>query len=76
VGCMRSDRADPKLDDVMVIAGIGPVGLCMLQVAKLRHLKLLIALDTKEERLISSEKPRSGPNDKRCRTRSRSDEIS
>lgn len=45
------DRADPKLNDVMVIAGMGPIGLCMLQVAKLRNPKLLIALEAKEERL-------------------------
>jgi len=45
------ERADPKLDDVMVIAGMGPIGLCMLQVAKLRNPKVLIALDTRQERL-------------------------
>jgi L-iditol 2-dehydrogenase len=50
------DRADPKLDDVMVIAGMGPIGLCMLQVAKLRNPKLLIALDAKEERLSLAKK--------------------
>jgi L-iditol 2-dehydrogenase len=45
------ERADPKLDDVMVIAGMGPIGLCMLQVAKLRNPKVLVALDAKQERL-------------------------
>ena len=45
------DRADPRLDDIMVIAGMGPIGLCMLQVAKLRNPKMLIALDAKGERL-------------------------
>jgi len=50
------DRADPKLDDVMVIAGMGPIGLCMLQLAKLRNPKLLIALEAKEERLSLARK--------------------
>jgi L-iditol 2-dehydrogenase len=50
-GIHAVDRADPKLDDVMVIAGMGPIGLCMLQIAKLRHPKLLIALDAKVERV-------------------------
>jgi threonine dehydrogenase-like Zn-dependent dehydrogenase len=55
-GMHAVDRADPKLDDVMVIAGMGPIGLCMLQVAKLRHPKLLIGLDAKEERLKAASK--------------------
>jgi len=50
-GIHAVDRANPKLDDVMVIAGMGPIGLCMLQIAKLRHPRLLIALDAKKERL-------------------------
>jgi len=50
------ERADPKLDDVMVIAGMGPIGLCMLQLAKLRNPKLLIALEAKEERLSLARK--------------------
>jgi threonine dehydrogenase-like Zn-dependent dehydrogenase len=50
------ERADPRLNDVMVIAGMGPIGLCMLQVAKLRNPRLLIALDAKEERLDIAKK--------------------
>lgn len=45
------ERGDIQLDDVVVIAGMGPIGLCMLQVAKLKNPGLLIAVDMHPERL-------------------------
>lgn len=45
------ERGEIQLGDVVVIAGMGPIGLCMLQVARLRGPKLLIALDLQEQRL-------------------------
>jgi threonine dehydrogenase-like Zn-dependent dehydrogenase len=45
------ERADIQLDDVVVIAGIGPLGFGMLQTARLKNPKLLIAIDAKEKRL-------------------------
>jgi L-iditol 2-dehydrogenase len=44
-------RARIELDDTVVIAGMGPLGLCMLQVAKLKNPRLLVALDIKPFRL-------------------------
>lgn len=45
------DRAEISLGDVVVIAGMGPIGLCMLQVARLHSPGLLIALDAKPDRV-------------------------
>jgi threonine dehydrogenase-like Zn-dependent dehydrogenase len=45
------ERANIQLGDVVVIAGMGPIGLCMLQVARLRSPGLLIALDVRPFRL-------------------------
>jgi L-iditol 2-dehydrogenase len=45
------NRGDIQLDDVVVIAGAGPIGLMMVQVAKLKTPKLLVAIDMAEERL-------------------------
>jgi erythritol/L-threitol dehydrogenase len=45
------NRGDIQLDDVVVIAGAGPIGLMMVQVAKLKTPKLLIAIDMVGERL-------------------------
>jgi len=45
------ERADIHLGDVTVIAGMGPIGLCMLQVARQQGPGLLIALDMKPMRL-------------------------
>ncbi len=45
------DRANIALGDVVVIAGMGPIGLCMLQVARLKSPGLLVALDTKADRV-------------------------
>ncbi len=44
-------RGDIQLGDVVVIAGMGPIGLGMLQVARLKGPGLLIALDMKPRRL-------------------------
>jgi len=45
------ERGEIQLGDVVVIAGMGPIGLCMLQVARLKSPGLLIALDLQEHRL-------------------------
>ena len=44
-------RGDVQLDDVVVIAGAGPIGLMMVQVAKLKTPKTLIVVDMVQERL-------------------------
>ncbi|MCC8108261.1 MAG: alcohol dehydrogenase catalytic domain-containing protein, partial [Planctomycetes bacterium] len=44
-------RANIQFSDVVVIAGMGPIGLCKLQLAKLKNPKLLIAIDGKQGRL-------------------------
>ena len=45
------DRGEIKPGDVVAICGVGNIGLCMLQIAKLCQPGLLIALDTKGYRL-------------------------
>lgn len=45
------ERAKIGFNDVVVLAGLGPIGLCILQVCKLKNPKLIIALDIKCERL-------------------------
>jgi threonine dehydrogenase-like Zn-dependent dehydrogenase len=45
------ERGAIQLDDVVVIAGMGPIGMCMLQVARLKSPALLIALDLQPNRL-------------------------
>lgn len=45
------NRGDIQLDDVVVIAGAGPLGLCMVQIAHLKTPKKLIVIDQVEERL-------------------------
>lgn len=45
------ERAKIKFNDVVVVAGMGPIGLCKLQLAKLKNPKLLIAVDMKDNRL-------------------------
>ena len=45
------ERGDIQLGDVVVIAGMGPIGLGMLSVARLKGPSLLIALDLKSHRL-------------------------
>ncbi|MCS7222548.1 MAG: alcohol dehydrogenase catalytic domain-containing protein [Anaerolineae bacterium] len=46
------ERGNIQLGDVVVIAGMGPIGLCMLQVAKQKGPGMLIALDAKPKRLM------------------------
>jgi threonine dehydrogenase-like Zn-dependent dehydrogenase len=45
------ERGDIQLGDVVVVAGMGPIGLGMLQVARLKGPSLLVALDMKPHRL-------------------------
>jgi threonine dehydrogenase-like Zn-dependent dehydrogenase len=45
------DRGEIKPGDTVVISGVGNIGLCMLQIAKLRQPGCLIALDAKPYRL-------------------------
>ncbi len=45
------ERADIALGDTVVIAGMGPIGMCMLQVARMRSPAKLIALDLQPTRL-------------------------
>ncbi|MES2394110.1 MAG: alcohol dehydrogenase catalytic domain-containing protein [Acidobacteriota bacterium] len=46
-----ADRANPGLDDVVVVAGAGTLGLGILGALRLRNPKKLIALDMRPERL-------------------------
>ena len=50
------ERAEIKFDDVVVIAGMGPIGLCKLQFAKHKNPRLLIAIDSKPHRLTLAKK--------------------
>ena len=45
------ERARIELGDVVVIGGMGPIGLFMLQIAKLKTPDVLIAIDPKPNRL-------------------------
>ncbi len=45
------NRADVQLDDVVVIAGAGPLGLGMVQIAKLKTPKKLVVIDLVPQRL-------------------------
>jgi 2-desacetyl-2-hydroxyethyl bacteriochlorophyllide A dehydrogenase len=45
------ERGYIQLDDTVVIAGMGPIGLCMLQVARLQNPGMLIATDIRPQRL-------------------------
>jgi L-iditol 2-dehydrogenase len=44
------NRGDVQLDDVVVIAGAGPIGLMMVQVAKLKTPRKLVVIDMVPER--------------------------
>ncbi len=44
-------RGDVQFDDVVVIAGAGPIGLMMVQVAKLKTPRKLVVIDMVPERL-------------------------
>ncbi|SET03151.1 alcohol dehydrogenase catalytic domain-containing protein [Thorsellia anophelis] len=50
------NRGDIQLNDVVVIAGAGPLGLGMVQVAKLKTPKKLIVIDAIPERLELAKK--------------------
>jgi len=45
------DRAEIKAGDTVVIAGVGNIGLCMLQIAKMQGAGQVIALDARDYRL-------------------------
>ncbi len=50
------NRGDVQLDDVVVIAGAGPIGLMMAQVAMLKTPKKLVVIDMVQERLALARK--------------------
>jgi erythritol/L-threitol dehydrogenase len=50
-GIHAVERGNIQLGDVVVIAGLGPIGLCMLQVARHKGPGILVALDAKPKRL-------------------------
>lgn len=50
------ERANIQFGDVVVIAGLGPIGLCKLQLAKLKNPILLIGIDMKPKRLALAKK--------------------
>jgi len=50
------ERAGVQFGDVVVIAGLGPIGLCKSQLAKLKNHRLLIGLDLKSKRLKLAKK--------------------
>jgi threonine dehydrogenase-like Zn-dependent dehydrogenase len=50
-GIHAVERANIRLGDTVVIAGMGPIGLCMLQVARMKSPGALVALDVKPFRL-------------------------
>lgn len=50
------ERANIQFGDVVVVAGLGPIGLCKLQLAKLKNPKLLIGIDMKPKRLNLAKK--------------------
>ena len=43
------ERADIQLEDFVVIAGLGTLGLGMLQTARLKHPSTLVAIDLKSK---------------------------
>ncbi|KKI51938.1 zinc-binding dehydrogenase [Christensenella hongkongensis] len=50
------ERAGISMRDVVVIAGMGPIGLAKTRFAKMKSPKLLIALDAKQNRLEAAKK--------------------
>ena len=50
------ERACISMRDVVVIGGLGPIGLCKLQFAKMKSPKMLIAIDCKANRLEMAKK--------------------
>lgn len=49
-------RAGVEFDDCVVLAGLGPIGLCILQLLKLKNPRRIIALDVMEDRLLLGRK--------------------
>ncbi|MBC7871935.1 MAG: alcohol dehydrogenase catalytic domain-containing protein [Chitinophagaceae bacterium] len=50
-GIHAVERGEIQLDDVVVIAGVGPLGLGMVAAARLKNPRLLIAIDINDDRL-------------------------
>jgi L-iditol 2-dehydrogenase len=50
-GIHGTERANIQLGDIVVVMGSGPIGLLMLQAAKLKNPMLLIAVDRHDEKL-------------------------
>jgi L-iditol 2-dehydrogenase len=50
------ERSKIGFGDVVVVAGLGPIGLCKLQLAKLKSPKLLIGIDSRKKRLDLAKK--------------------
>lgn len=50
-GIHAVERGEIQLDDVVVIAGVGPLGIGMVAAARLKNPRLLIALDMSDARL-------------------------
>lgn len=50
------ERANIEFNDIVVVAGLGPIGLCKLQLAKMKNPKLLIGIDLKPERIKLAKK--------------------
>lgn len=55
-GIHAVERGAIQLEDIVVIAGMGSLGLGMLQVARLKNPKALVALDVSDKRLSLAEK--------------------
>jgi len=45
------ERAGIQFGDVVVVAGLGPIGLCKLQLARLKNPRLVIGIDMRKKRL-------------------------
>lgn len=50
-GIHAVDRGNIHLDDVVVIAGVGPLGMGMVAAARLKNPRLLVAIDLSDSRL-------------------------
>ena len=50
------ERAEIHFGDFVVVAGLGPIGLCKLQLAKLKNPQTLAGIDGKKERLDLAKK--------------------
>jgi L-iditol 2-dehydrogenase len=50
------ERAKIGFNDIIVIAGLGPIGLCKLQLAKLKNPRKLIGIDCRKKRIDLAKK--------------------